>query len=66
MARKNIFGLGEPDSAAAADIDDTLTNARPLAGFEKPLRRASPVGAISQSTKRLSVLMIWKGNSRRG
>jgi len=49
MARKNIFGLGEPDAAAAAEIDHTLANARPLAGFEKPLRRASPVGAISQS-----------------
>ncbi len=49
MARKNIFGLAETDPATAGEIDHPLVNTRPLAGFEKPLRRATPVGAISQS-----------------
>lgn len=49
MARKNVFGLGETEPATSAEIDHSLVNARPLAGFEKPLRRATPVGAISQS-----------------
>ena len=49
MARKNVFGLVETDPATPVEIDHPLVNTRPLAGFEKPLRRATPVGAISQS-----------------
>ncbi len=49
MARKNIFGLAETDPSTTGEIDHPLVNTRPLAGFEKPLRRATPVGAISQS-----------------
>jgi ParB family chromosome partitioning protein len=46
MARKNIFGT---DPSASAGHDEAGEDARPLAHFEKPLRRSGPVGAISQS-----------------
>lgn len=49
MARKNVFSLIESDVSPAAENEQPFTNSRPLAGFEKPLKRASPVGAISQS-----------------
>lgn len=53
MARKNIFGFPDPDSQASTDQaglpERPLMNSRPLASFEKPIKRSSPVGAISQS-----------------
>lgn len=53
MARKNVFGLVDTDNNPAAEPtggpERPLMNSRPLAGFEKPIKRASPVGAISQS-----------------
>ncbi len=52
MARKNVFGIGQGELPAAADSvpnEQSFTDLRPLAGFEKPLKRVSPVGAISQS-----------------
>lgn len=49
MARKNVFGIVEQDGAAPADPERPLLNSRPLAGFEKPTKRSSPVGAFSQS-----------------
>ena len=49
MARKNVFNLIESDVSPQVDNEPAFANSRPLAGFEKPLKRASPVGAISQS-----------------
>lgn len=49
MARKNVFSLVESDASPAVEGEPPFANSRPLAGFEKPLKRASPVGAISQS-----------------
>ena len=49
MARKNVFSLMESDVSPAVENEAPFANSRPLAGFEKPLKRASPVGAISQS-----------------
>ncbi|MDW5317448.1 plasmid partitioning protein RepB [Rhizobium sp. PL01] len=49
MARKNVFSLVESDASPAVESEPPFANSRPLAGFEKPLKRASPVGAISQS-----------------
>ncbi|MBP1860639.1 plasmid partitioning protein RepB [Rhizobium herbae] len=49
MARKNVFGLAESDASTTVENEPPFANSRPLAGFEKPLKRASPVGAISQS-----------------
>ncbi|MGJ7042282.1 ParB family chromosome partitioning protein [Shinella sp. BE166] len=49
MARKNIFGT-EPETHDAPDGDAiSIAGARPLANFERPLRRSGPVGAFSQS-----------------
>jgi ParB family chromosome partitioning protein len=50
MARKNVFG----ESPEAADASEQparvpLASTRPLLGIDRPLRQASPVGAISQS-----------------
>lgn len=49
MARKNVFGIVEQDGAAPGEPERALLNSRPLAGFEKPTKRSSPVGAFSQS-----------------
>lgn len=50
MARKNVFAIGQGETPAAdAAHGESLSDLRPLAGFEKPMKRASPVGAISQS-----------------
>jgi ParB family chromosome partitioning protein len=49
MARKNVFSLSHPETGPVVEREPPLANSRPLAGFEKPLKRASPVGAISQS-----------------
>ncbi|WP_426239494.1 plasmid partitioning protein RepB [Pararhizobium sp. DWP1-1-3] len=49
MARKNVFSLIESDMSPQVENEPPFANSRPLAGFEKPLKRASPVGAISQS-----------------
>ncbi|KQW34975.1 MULTISPECIES: plasmid partitioning protein RepB [unclassified Ensifer] len=51
MARKNVFGIEQGDLPSSLDVqhERPLAELRPLAGFEKPLKRASPVGAISQS-----------------
>lgn len=49
MARKNVFSLTQSEAGSAAEGEPPFANSRPLAGFEKPLKRASPVGAISQS-----------------
>ena len=49
MARKNVFNLIESDVNPQVENEPAFANSRPLAGFEKPLKRASPVGAISQS-----------------
>ncbi|WP_426232413.1 plasmid partitioning protein RepB [Pararhizobium sp. DWP3-4] len=49
MARKNVFSLIESDVSPQVENEPPFANSRPLAGFEKPLKRASPVGAISQS-----------------
>lgn len=46
MARKNIFGM---DATSTPNTDEASDPTRPLANFEKPLRRSGPVGAISQS-----------------
>lgn len=48
MARKNLFSLA-PDSEAPVTSENALAETRPLANFEKPLRRSGAVGAISQS-----------------
>ena len=49
MARKNVFSLIRSDVSPTVENEPPFANSRPLAGFEKPLKRASPVGAISQS-----------------
>lgn len=52
MARKNVFGIGQgelPSAAVSVPNEQSFADSRPLAGFEKPLKRVSPVGAISQS-----------------
>lgn len=49
MARKNIFGTDDERTSAAATVDEAVDSIRPLANFEKPLKRTGPVGAISQS-----------------
>ncbi|MBA8882156.1 plasmid partitioning protein RepB [Phyllobacterium myrsinacearum] len=54
MARKNLFEM-TPESAdpeTAAPVRTTL--GRPLLGLDRPLRPASPVGAISQSLDGIS------------
>jgi len=53
MARKNIFGA-EPDVSAGSDADVPIADIRPLANFERPLRRSGPVGALSQSLGNIS------------
>ncbi len=49
MARKNIFGIQETGAAAKSAAEEADTDIRPLANFEKRPKRASPVGALSQS-----------------
>ncbi|MBN9031749.1 MAG: plasmid partitioning protein RepB [Rhizobiales bacterium 63-7] len=49
MARKNIFGIQETGAAAKPAAEEADTDIRPLANFEKRPKRASPVGALSQS-----------------
>lgn len=51
MARKNIFAA-EPDFGSSGDTP--IADIRPLANFEKPLRRSGAVGAFSQSLGNMS------------
>lgn len=54
MARKNIFGIENP-AQKVSEIEPVVdTDARPLANFERPLRRSGPVGAFSQSLGNMS------------
>ena len=55
MARKNVFGPSQtsdempdemPEKESAAS---SVARSRPLLGIERPVRHASPLGAISQS-----------------
>lgn len=55
MARKNIFEIAPEQTAPSPEEPrQLLSESRPLAGFDKPLKRSSPVGAISQSLGGLS------------
>lgn len=57
MARKNIFGADADipkTSEASGDGGASITNLRPLANMEKPIRRSGPVGAFSQSLGSIS------------
>jgi ParB family transcriptional regulator, chromosome partitioning protein len=55
MARKNVFGPSQtsdemPDEMPEkASATSSLARSRPLLGIERPVRHASPLGAISQS-----------------
>ena len=51
MARKNVFEVS-PDVHEAEPIRKPL--GRPLLGLERPIRPASPVGAISQSLENIN------------
>ena len=60
MARKNVFGPSQtsdempdemPEKSSAAS---SVARSRPLLGIERPVRHASPLGAISQSLIRLT------------
>jgi ParB family chromosome partitioning protein len=54
MARKNLFELS-PERAGAASVEPARPPLeRPLLGLERPLRPASPVGAISQSLENIN------------
>ncbi|WP_353646520.1 plasmid partitioning protein RepB [Mesorhizobium sp. WSM2239] len=54
MARKNVFEVS-PERAGAAGVEPARAPlARPLLGLERPLRPASPVGAISQSLENIN------------
>ena len=54
MARKNVFEIAADPAPAPDDTDRPLAKTRPLAGFEKPVKRAGAVGAISQSLEGMS------------
>jgi ParB family chromosome partitioning protein len=54
MARKNVFEVS-PERAGTAGAEPARAPlARPLLGLERPLRPASPVGAISQSLENIN------------
>ncbi|EHK53285.1 plasmid partitioning protein RepB [Allomesorhizobium alhagi] len=53
MARKNIFEVS-PERAGTDPEPAPTPLARPLLGLERPLRPASPVGAISQSLENIN------------
>lgn len=48
MARKNIFAA-DVEAEVTPAVETSLAGSRPLANFERPLRRSGPVGAFSQS-----------------
>ena len=49
MARKNVLEVSEPPHADQPAEQPRKSLGRPLMGLERPLKPASPVGAISQS-----------------
>lgn len=49
MARKNVFALGDVQTTGEGTTDNPLADTRPLAGLDRPIKRTSPVGTISQS-----------------
>jgi ParB family chromosome partitioning protein len=49
MARKNIFEISPEPHQAEPEPRSGIADSRPLAGIEKPLKRAGAVGAFSQS-----------------
>lgn len=53
MARKNVFDLA-PEATEAASAPAQPKLGRPLLGLERPIRPASPVGAISQSLENIN------------
>lgn len=53
MARKNLFEVNEPLAERPAEPTPAPLG-RPLLGLERPLRPASPVGAISQSLETIN------------
>ena len=49
MARKNIFAPNPTSDVPTATDSEPIVADRPLANFERPQKRNSPVGALSQS-----------------
>ncbi|MGO4450355.1 plasmid partitioning protein RepB [Phyllobacterium sp. TAF24] len=54
MARKNLFEMTPESDEAESATPVRTTLGRPLLGLDRPLRPASPVGAISQSLDGIS------------
>src|SRR3974390_2576215 len=56
MARKNVFGE-DPEAISGLEqpMRTPLASTRPLLGIDRPLRSATPVGAVSQSLDSINV-----------